>query len=36
MGMSEEEFMNSCPFFFNECYSYFMKMQQFGGDKDAG
>lgn len=25
MGMSEEEFMNSCPIFFNECYQAFME-----------
>ena len=25
MGMSEEEFMNSCPIFFNECYRVFVE-----------
>ena len=27
MGMSEEEFWNSCPIFFNECYSEFKSRQ---------
>lgn len=25
MGMSEKEFWNSCPIFFNECYEVFVK-----------
>ena len=28
MGMSEEEFWNSCPIFFNECYQVFMERKQ--------
>lgn len=24
MGMSEDEFWNSCPIFFNECYEIFV------------
>nr|DAL60640.1 MAG TPA_asm: hypothetical protein [Caudoviricetes sp.]DAP22622.1 MAG TPA: hypothetical protein [Caudoviricetes sp.] len=35
MGMSEEEFLNSCPFFFSECFSYYLMMQQSGGEIDA-
>lgn len=25
MGMSEDEFWNSCPIFFNECYNVYME-----------
>ncbi len=25
MGMSEDEFSHSCPFFFNECYEIFQE-----------
>lgn len=25
MGMSEDEFWNSCPIFFNECYQIFLR-----------
>lgn len=28
MGMSEEEFFNSCPIFFNECYELFVKRKR--------
>ena len=31
MGMSEDEFMNSDPIFFNECLEIFMKLEQKGG-----
>ena len=28
MGMSEEEFMHSCPIFFNECYRIFLQRKR--------
>ena len=31
MGMSEDEFMNSDPIFFNECLEIFMELEQKGG-----
>lgn len=27
MGMSEDEFWNSCPFFFNDCLEKFAEMK---------
>lgn len=28
MGMSEDEFWNSCPIFFNECYEEYIRRKR--------
>ena len=36
MGMSEDEFWNSCPIFFNECFEKYMEIEQKRGGVRIG